>query len=392
MDRKIKVIHIITRMIIGGAQENTLYTVEGLHERDNFEVTLLTGPALGPEGDLLARGEKKGLDVRILKHMRRAINPVRDSIVLFQMIKLFKKERPDIVHTHSSKAGILGRIAAKIAKVPVIVHTIHGLPFHPYQNKFLNGVYVFLEKVCARMSDSILVVANAMRDKCLNEKIGKKSLYTRVWSGMETETFLNSDSKRDEIREDLGFSEKHLVIAKVARLFPLKGHTDLISSAEEICRNNEHVRFLLIGDGILREKLVKMISEKGLKDKFVFTGLVPPTEIPGLLAASDVIVHASYREGLARVLPQGLISGKPVVSYDVDGAGEAVEDNVNGRLIPAGDISALREGIKDVVDNFETYRQKTAASRNRVAEQFSVDKMVEDIIFCYLTFIGTTVQ
>ena len=184
--RPIKVYHVITRMIIGGAQENTLYTVEGLHADPRFDVKLITGPAVGPEGDLLARGRSKGIAVTVIRHMRRAINPVRDLIVFLQLWRMFVRERPHIVHTHSSKAGILGRLAAWFAGVPVIIHTIHGLPFHPYQSRAQNRLYVFLEKLCTRVSHKIIVVANAMRDTCLARGIGTASRYVRIFSGMET--------------------------------------------------------------------------------------------------------------------------------------------------------------------------------------------------------------
>ena len=199
--RKIKVIHVITRMIIGGAQENTLYTVEGLHNDPAYQVKLITGPAVGPEGDLLRRGRGKGIDIQILACMRRAIHPVRDIIVFFQLLYIFIKEKPHIVHTHSSKAGVLGRIAAKLAGVKVIIHTIHGLPFHPYQSRMTNRMYVFLERLSTRLSDKIIVVANAMRDKCLAQNIGYSDKYARIFSGMEVNAFIQPGRDRQEMRK-----------------------------------------------------------------------------------------------------------------------------------------------------------------------------------------------
>lgn len=385
-DQKIKVFHVITRMIIGGAQENTLYTVEGLHANPSFDVVLITGPAVGPEGDLLERCRGKGIDVRVLPCMRRAINPVRDVIAFFQLLYIFLKEKPRIVHTHSSKAGILGRIAAKCAGVNVIIHTVHGLPFHPYQSRMLNGLYVFLERLCVRISDMVIVVAYAMRDKCLARNIGHPGKYIRIFSGMESDIFIAPVRGRTYMRRDLGYADADFVVAKVARLFPLKGHSDVIRAAQKICGTDARVRFLFIGDGILRKKLEQEIASCGLEDRFRFQGLVPPAEVPDYIAAADMVVHASYREGLARVIPQSLIGDKPVVSYDIDGASEVVKDGVNGRLVPPGDVDGLAGAVTDVLKRYDIYTSNVHRSRDMVARDFSVEKMVKDITFCYLTF------
>jgi len=383
---KIKVFHVITRMIIGGAQENTLYTVEGLHRSGDFSVTLVTGPAVGREGDLLDRAADGGIDVRVLPLMRRALNPVKDIAVFFQLLRMFLRERPHIVHTHSSKAGILGRLAARLAGVKVVIHTIHGLPFHPYQNAALNSLYVFLEKICTRISDKIIVVADAMRDQCLARGIGSPGKYVRIFSGMEVDRFLAAGKHRRALRENLGFADSDFVVAKVARLFPLKGHRDVIEAASRLRASCPSLRFLFIGDGILRESLRARIRDSGLEDRFTFAGLVPPSEVPAYLGAADAVVHASYREGLARVIPQALLAGKPVLSYDCDGAPEVIRDGVNGRLVPVGDVEALAEAVADVYRRHGEYAARVQRMRKRLAEAFSVEKMVKDIRFCYLTF------
>lgn len=157
-----KIMHVITRFILGGAQENTLYTVEGQHALPEHEVMLVTGPAIGPEGELLKRAERSGVNTVVLTHLRRAICPYHDSLAFLQLCRLMSEFRPDVVHTHSSKAGVLGRLAARVCRVPVVVHTIHGLPFHPYQCALLNWGYVLLERWCARYTDKLITVADAM--------------------------------------------------------------------------------------------------------------------------------------------------------------------------------------------------------------------------------------
>ena len=290
------------------------------------------------------------------------------------------------MHTHSSKAGILGRIAAKLAGIRVIIHTVHGLPFHPYQSRTINGLYVFLERLCARISDKIIVVADAMRRTCLKNNIGYSGTFVRIFSGMEGRTFVSPDRGRREMRRILGYSDTDFVIAKVARMFPLKGHKDLVKAAETLCRSDRHTAFLFIGDGVLHKNLLKRIASLGLEDRFRFAGLVPPAEVPDYIAAADMVVHTSYREGLARIIPQALIAGKPVVSYDIDGAPEIIEDGKNGKLVVPGDITGLIGSVNDVRENYRTYCENILQNRDDLVRMFSVEKMVQDIIFCYLTF------
>ena len=385
LPRPLRVHHIITRMIIGGAQENTLYTVEGLHADPRFEVTLVTGPAVGPEGDLLARGRARGLRITVIPAMRRAINPWRDLVTLVRLFRLFVRERPDIVHTHSSKAGILGRLAARLAGVPVVIHTIHGLPFHPYQGRAHNLLFIFLERVCTRLSDKVIVVANAMRDQCLRAHVGTPSRFVHIWSGMETDAFLHPARGRAEMRRRLGLGAGDFVVAKVARLFPLKGHADIVAAGSVLCRLIPDLRFLFIGDGLLQADLKARIHAAGLDDRFVFAGLVPPGEVPDHLAAADMVVHASYREGLARVLPQALLAGLPVVSYAVDGAPEVITDGINGRLVAPGDRAALAAAIAAVHRDHPRYAAAVRAGRAALGREFSVPAMVNNIVFWYLT-------
>ena len=177
-----KIMHVITRFILGGAQENTLYSVEGQHASARHDVMLVTGPAVGPEGELLERAKRSGIRTVVVGHLRRAICPWHDTLALVGLCRLMRKHRPDVVHTHSSKAGILGRLAARLSRVPVVVHTIHGLPFHPYQCVLLNWLYILLERWCARYTDRIITVADAMTRQALAARVGRPGLF-RPWPG-----------------------------------------------------------------------------------------------------------------------------------------------------------------------------------------------------------------
>ena len=229
-----------------------------------------------------------------------------------------------MVHTHSSKAGILGRAAAWDERVPAVVHTIHGLPFGPSESPLKNRLYVALERWAARRCHAIVSVCDAMTEQALAAGVGRPEQYHTVYSGMDVEAFLNPPRPRDEVRRELGLADDEVAFGTVARLFERKGHDDILAAAPAVLAANPQVRFVFIGDGILRDRLIAETERLGLRHAFHFVGLVPPGRIPELLGAMDAVVHPSLREGLARVLPQALLVGRPVISYDVDGAREVV--------------------------------------------------------------------
>jgi len=381
----VRIVHIITRLILGGAQENTLLTVEEQHHRFKDQVTLITGPPLGPEGSLLERATAKGLDVRLVDSMRRAIHPWRDWATYRYLLRLLREIKPEVVHTHSSKAGILGRAAAAKVGVPAIVHTVHGPPFHRYERWWRNRVYITAEKWAARRTTAFICVSDAMTEQFVAAGIAPREMFTTIYSGMEVEPFLNPPRPRDVVRRELRFGDSEVVIGKIARLFELKGHDDVIDAASEVVRQCPQTRFLFVGDGIWRERLQARIAAEGLQDFFRFTGLVPSDRIPELIHAMDAVVHCSLREGLARVLPQALIAGRPVISYDVDGAREVVLPDRTGFLLPPGSIKELAQSIVRLVQDSSLRMQWGAEGRRLFTDQFRHDHMAKEIRQVYLS-------
>ncbi len=382
-DRSIRIIHIITRMILGGAQENTLLTCRGLHERGDYQVSLVTGPALGPEGELLSEARRCGFEVVVVPQLRREIHPLRDLASLKALRRIIAERRPDIVHTHSSKAGILGRYAAHREKVPVVVHTIHGLPFHPYERWWLNRLYVWLERRAAGWSDKVVSVADAMTEQAVAAGVAEPGKFVTIYSGMDVEAFLRCGGRREEMRQRFGFGPGDFVFGKVARLFDLKGHEYVLQAARRVARDHPELRLLFVGDGILRGRLERMANELGLGEKVVFAGLVPSSEVPGCLAAMDALVHASLREGLARVLPQALLAGKPVVSFDVDGAREVVVEGETGYLVAPKSVEGLAEVMAKVLERPEEAERMAARGRELCKERFDWRRMVESLDSLY---------
>jgi glycosyltransferase involved in cell wall biosynthesis len=373
-----RIVHVITRLIVGGAQENTLLSCRGQH-RLGHSVTLLTGGETGPEGSLLSRALSEGYDVRIVPSLRRNIHPRLDARVVDELAGVFRRLQPDVVHTHSSKAGIVGRWAAHRARVPRIVHTIHGLAFTASGSRTVNKVYEFLERRTAPITDRIVCVAKAMRDQSLAARIGSPAQYAIVYSGMETEAFLHPPVSRDEVRARLGIHPDDVVVGTIARLFYMKGHDDLLESARWLCATHPKIKFLWVGDGILRERFERRIGELGLKDHFVLTGLVAPVQIPELVNAMDILVHPSRREGLARALPQGSLAGVPVVTYDVDGNREALVEGVSGYAVPAFDVRQLVQRVAELAGEPQRRREMGQAGRAFALKRFGVDTMVESL-------------
>jgi glycosyltransferase involved in cell wall biosynthesis len=384
---KFRVVHFITRLIIGGAQENTLLTVEDQHRLYGDEVTLICGPGLGPEGSLVERAQKGRLDLRIIPELRRSIHPWRDWRSYRRLLALLREIRPQIVHTHSSKAGILGRLAAARLGIPA-VHTIHGASFHYGQNPLAHQSYVLAEKFAARHCRQFISVCDAMTDQYVKAGIAPRERFVTIYSGMEVEPFLNPPRPREEVRRELGLTPEHVVITKVARLFHLKGHECVIAAASRVAKEHPQVRFLFVGDGILREQFQRQIDQAGLRGVFVFAGLVPPARVPELIQASDVIVHASYWEGLARVLPQALIAGKPVVSYDVDGAREVVIPGETGYLLPPRSIDQMASALCELAADPALRERLGRTGRERLTDQFRHETMTRRIREVYAALLA----
>jgi len=374
-----RILHVITRMILGGAQENTLLNCEDLIRDHHDDVLLVTGPPLGPEGSLLDRARRNGVPVTVIDSLRREIHPWRDLSSYRRLKRIIREFGPDVVHTHSAKGGILGRKAAAACRVRAIVHTVHGAPFHPYQNAASREFFRLCERWAARHCHHYVSVADAMTDLMVAAHVAPREKFSTIYSGMEVEPFLTADEHRERVRRELGYRDEHVVIGKIARLFHLKGHLDVIRAAETVVASQPHARFLFVGDGLLAESLRREIHERGLDEYFQFTGLVPPERVPELLGAMDIVVHASLREGLARVLPQALIAGKPVVSYDVDGAREVTISDETGFLLPARDVSGLAESIARLVADAALRQRLGAEGRRRFAHPFDHRHMTNQI-------------
>jgi glycosyltransferase involved in cell wall biosynthesis len=413
----LKIVHIITRLILGGAQENTLITCKLLAERGH-DVTLITGPAIGPEGELFDQTKNQKYKVIVIDQLRRAIEPIKDFISYKKIKRYLRAIQPDIVHTHSAKAGILGRFAGyslchceacktgrgnlvheqEIASSsrpsldgsprndrvkrhrPKIIHTIHGLAFHPYQCNWLNKFYIAIEKSAAKRTDFFISVADAMTEQALAAGIGRPEQFVTAYSAIDEDDFLQPIPQEQikGFRRKYRISEESIVLVTIARLFMLKGHDYIIESAKQLSKQFGNVVWLFVGDGNLSDDYKQQVRQLGLSGRIRFTGLLPPSRIPLAIQSSDILVHCSLREGLARTLPQAMLCGKPAISFDVDGAREVVNENT-GRLIEPKNVEQLTKACAELIKDKGLRKRLGENGREFVREKFAPKTMVDTI-------------
>ncbi len=383
-----RVTHVITRLVIGGAQENTVATVLGLRRRPDFQVDLISGPTVGPEGSLASRFSEEPELLSLVPTLVRPVHPFYDYATLLRLTRIFRSNQPQIVHTHSGKAGILGRLAAARAGVPIIVHTIHGPSFGDFQGPVPNFLFKNTERYAGKVTTHFVSVAQAMTRQYLAAGIGRPEQYSRIFSGFDLAPFLKAQNDPD-LRRRLHIEDGDIVIGKISRLFKLKGHHDLLAAAPAVLQRCPRVKFLLIGDGAWRELLQNRAESLGLQKHFIFTGLVAPEEIPRYLGIMDMLVHLSRREGLARALPQALAAGRPVVAYDCDGANEVCLPDETGFLVRPGDLDKLTERLVQLCQDCALRERLGARGRDFVRQSFSVETMVENLCTLYRQLAAT---
>jgi glycosyltransferase involved in cell wall biosynthesis len=382
-----RVTHVITRLIVGGAQENTVASVLGLRQKAGLEVDLIAGPTRGPEGSLEPALTGCSALLTIVPELVRPLHPWKDARAWQKLTGLFRARQPQLVHTHSGKAGVLGRLAAARAGVPIILHTIHGPSFGSFQGWSANALFRSAERYAARVTTHFVIVAEAMKRQYLAAGIGCPDQYTKIFSGFVLEPFLDSTNDL-QLRARLGLAPDDIVIGKIARLFKLKGHDDLFAIAPALVQKCPRIKFLLVGDGPWRGRLESRARSLGLEKHVVFTGLVAPSAVPPIVGVMDLLVHLSLREGLPRALPQALAAARPVVAYDADGANEVCLENETGFLVAPGDLPGLSERLLRLAQD-PALRQRLGCRGQRfVQERFGVQHMVDDLYQLYLRLGG----
>jgi len=383
----IRVLHVITRLIVGGAQENTMLTA-ALLDPARYAVDVISGPQTGSEGSLIEEVRARGVPLTIEPALVREIHPVKDLLALVRLTRFIRRGCYAIVHTHSSKAGILGRWAAWLAGAPIIVHTIHGWGHHDRQHPLVRRSYILLEQVTQRITDRLVVVSPRNIEKGLADGIATPAKYVTVRSGIELDRFRRPARPREAVRAELSIPADAPVVGTVTRLSPQKAPLDFVTAAAQVAARRPDAHFVVVGDGPLRAGVEARIAVLGLASCVHLTGL--RRDVPDLLHSFDVFALSSLWEGLPRVLSQAMAAGLAVVATAVDGNAEAVEDGVNGLLAPPGDPQAMAAALLRLLDDPALAAQMGAAGRER-AEEFGARKMVEDIAALYEVLLAERV-
>ncbi|WP_353635039.1 glycosyltransferase family 4 protein [Halobacterium sp. NMX12-1] len=356
-----RVFHLITRLLKGGAEAKTIATVQGL---DDYAFTVGYGAEYDQEQvDLL---ERDGIETKRFPLIRH-YNPVTTVPAVLSLAQYLRRENFDIVHTHSTEAGIIGRFAAALAGVPNVVHTVHGVPFADDRSDSLNRFVLACERQAATYTDRIVTNADVIADDYLERGIGRPEQYTTVYSGVDLDAFADAQPA-----DDLPGERPRVVM--VGRLADGKGHEVLLDAVESLGDFQGSV--CIVGDGPLYGSLVAAVEDRGLAEDVFLTGF--RDDIPRVLAASDVLVLPSFREGTPRVITEAMASGLPVVATDIAGIPEQVEDGENGYLIPTGDSDALADRLERLLADEELREQMGVRGLKR-ADRFSVATMVDEL-------------
>ncbi|MGM0411496.1 MAG: glycosyltransferase family 4 protein [Bacillota bacterium] len=376
--RKIKVLHIITRLANGGADENTLYTINGL-DKNKYDIDLMIGEENDQE--MIENLElSNNINLYKIDGLVRNISPFNEVKAFYNIYKVIKNNSYDLVHTHIAKAGVLGRLAAKIAGVPTIVHGIHGITFPETINPIKRYFFKNIEKFCGLFTDKFIPVGEDMKNKYIKAGIGNREKYKTIYSGMELEKFKNAaNNSKDKIRKlksDLGLNDKDIIIGNVSKIQERKGYKYYLQVAKNISNEYDNVKFLIVGSGPHKDIIEKKVKSMNLSNIVIFTGF--RKDVEDVFSLFDIKVLTSLWEGLPRVIIQAAAVGKPIVTFNVDGAWEIVEDGKNGFIVPMKDVNMMTEKIKILINDKELRKKMGAYSKTKVGNQWTIDNMVKE--------------
>jgi glycosyltransferase involved in cell wall biosynthesis len=379
----IKILHIITRLDMGGSAQNTLLTCHRLSSK--FEMILACG--LSQESNM-TDSEREAVDrqidsarvdgVRIihLPSLVRRISPLYDMRALYDLVRIIRSERPDVVHTHTSKAGILGRLAAKIAKVPIIVHTAHGHVFFGHFGPVLSKIFLWIERLIAPLTDRVVALTAGESKDYTDLDLYPREKLVKIHSGVDVDKFKQVAVGAVEKKRSLGLEQKGPVVGFIGWLLPIKGPMHLLKAMENIWQDHEDANLVFIGKGDLDVDLRAEALKASANGRVNFLGW--RSDIDEIMPVFDIFVLPSLNEGMGRVLVEAMAAGKPIVASNVGGIPDLVQHGHNGLLVPPGDEKALAAAIRQLIDDPDKAKMMGQRGRQR-CHQFSIDAMVEKI-------------
>lgn len=369
----IKAMQVIARLNIGGPAVYVTLVTEKLNQA-GFEITLVTGSIEPGEGDMSYYAAEHGVTPLIVPGLSRSLNPLRDLATIYRLYKLFRQHRPDIVHTHTAKAGFAGRWAAKLAGVPVIVHTFHGHVFAGYFSKRRTQMFILIERLTARISDTIITLTQGLRRELVDDyRITRKEHITVLPLGLDLQPFADTPRKHGAFRAAWSIPPEVPLVGIVGRFVPVKNHKLFLDAAARIHRDRPDVRFVLIGDGELRAEIEAHVDALGLRDVVTLTGWMRDTA--NAYADMDVFVISSVNEGTPVTVIEALANGCPVVATQVGGLTDLLDGGAFGTLVPSGDAAALADAILQAVDA----PPDTAEAQAAMLRRYGIESLVSDL-------------
>jgi len=373
---KIKILRIIARLNIGGPAIHTILLTAGLNN-ERFESLLVTGVEGRREGNMLDLAAAEGVEPIIIRELRRNVDPKDALIALLKLYRLIRRERPQIVHTHTATAGLLGRLAAKLAGVPIILHTFHGHVLHGYFSPLRSKALVWMERLLACFTDRIVTVSEGQRRELAGYGIAPLEKIAVVPLGFELEALLACGSRRGELRRQLGLSDADKLIGIIARLVPIKNHHLFLQTAKLVAEAIPQARFLVVGDGELREELEAYARDLGLNRRVLFTGW--QRDLPCLYADMDVVALTSINEGTPVSIIEAMAAGVPVAATAVGGVPEVIADGETGYLVKAGDAEGLAEAITELLRNPAKAKEMGQKGRKAVYPKFAAQTLIANV-------------
>lgn len=378
-----RIIHIHTLPVISGSGLNTYLTMRGM-DRTAYEVEL----ACAPGGKLIDLIRGQGMKVRLFKNLVQPLHPLKDLLGLIDLTRFLRKKRYHIVHTHNSKAGFIGRLAAKWAGVPIIVHTVHGFAFHDREPAWRQILFRNLERLASRWCDKMVFISQPLIDWALRDRITRREKIQKIYSGIELDHFEPvPDGEKKALKEAWGIREEAPVVGIVSKLWEGKGHTVLIHAFEGLKQEIPEAVLVIVGEGYLRDKLSDLVDRLGLKGSVLFTGF--QMDVRRIIATFDVAVLPSFFEGMGRVLLEAMAMGKPVVASSVGGIPDLVHHGKTGLLVTPGSVSQLKSGLLTLIRNKALAKEMGKEGRKRISEEFSAGRMAQSIEKLYRELLQT---
>ena len=374
--RTYKILRIIARLNIGGPALHCIILNSELVPR-NYKSLLVTGVESPTEGNMYDLARRKAVKPIVIDALGREIFFKEDFRALIRLIKLINLEKPDIVHTHTAKAGTLGRIAAKLTGVPIIIHTFHGHVFHSYFGFFRTKFFLWLERLLAKFTDVIITVSEQQRDEIIKYKVAEPEKIIAIPLGLDLKPFIGSNADPNELRVEFSVPEQTKLVGIVARLVPVKNHVCFLEAARLVLKRYDDVRFMIIGDGELRGTLEQKARDLGMEDRVIFMGF--QHNLQKIYAGLDIVALSSYNEGLPVALIEAMAAGKPVISSDVGGVVDLILDGNNGLLVPSNEPESLAEATLYLLEHPERRKMMGEAGREKVYPHFDKKRLVDDI-------------